>query len=90
MIDPKLNEIPVDTEPLTEEERQARIRATPARGLSINDTIAHDANLSIGGRGVDTSGVSAGAGSGADSTGTTPLADAPLGKTSTDRTKFDK
>jgi hypothetical protein len=110
MIDPKFNDIPVDTETLTEAERQARPRATPARGLSINDTIARDANLSIGGRGVDTSGVGAGAGAGAGSTyltptdegspapqvvpsgrgtGSTPLAE-PGGKTSTDRTRFDK
>ena len=44
MIDPKLNEIPVDAAPLTEEERRARAKAKPARGLSINDTVARDAN----------------------------------------------
>ena len=111
MIDPKLNEIPVDAEfedELTEEERVARARATPPRGLSVNDTIARNANLSVGARGVDTSGIAAGAGAGAGSTtltagtedspapqivpgsrgtGSTPLADSPSGKTSTDRTK---
>lgn len=112
MIDPKLNEIPVDDALLTEKERLARNRtATAAQGLSINDTIARDANLSVGGTGVDVSGVSAGAGAGAGSTyltpdpssstapqvvpgsrgsGSTPLADAPDGETSTDRTSFDK
>lgn len=112
MIDPKFNEIPPDVEladdNLTAEEREARMRQTPVRGLSINDTIARDANLSVGARGVDTSGAAAGAGAGAGSTsltpadsdspapqivpgargtGMTPLADAPSGKTSTDRTK---
>lgn len=112
MIDPKFNEIPPDTElaeeNLTEEERAIRRREPAPRGLSINDTIARDANLSVGSRGVDTSGAAAGAGAGAGSTfvtpgdndspapeivpgqrgtGMTPLADAPSGKTSTDRTK---
>ncbi len=114
MIDPKFNEIPVDDVLLTEEERLSRTAqksAVPARGLSVNDTIARDANLSVGGRGVNVSGVSAGAGAGAGSTwltpdpspsaapevvpgprgsGSTPLADAPDGETSTDRTSFDK
>jgi hypothetical protein len=72
MIDPKLNEIPVDAAPLTEEERRARAKAKPARGLSINDTVARDANMSVGARGVETSGVSAGAGAGAGSTVLTP------------------
>jgi len=111
MTDPKFNEIPVETEPLTEEERRARMKARPARGLSINDTVARDANLSVGARGVDTSGVSAGAGAGAGSTlltpaesgspapqvlppgrgtGTTANAEAPSGKSSTDRTSFDR
>jgi hypothetical protein len=80
MIDPKLNEIPVDNvtedelteEKLTEEERIARSRAAAARGLSINDTIARNANLSVGAQGVDTSGVAAGAGAGAGSTSVTP------------------
>ena len=111
MIDPKFNDIPVETEALSEEERETSRKARPAQGLSINDTIAADANLSVGARGVDTSGVSAGAGAGAGSTslsptpsaspapqivssgrgtGTTPLAEAPSGKTSTERTDFEK
>jgi hypothetical protein len=44
----------------------------PRSGLSINDTIAKDANLSVGSTGVDTSGVKAGAGAGAGSTYLTP------------------
>jgi hypothetical protein len=44
----------------------------PRSGLSINDTIAANANLSVGARGVDTSGVEAGAGAGAGSTYVTP------------------
>ena len=44
----------------------------PRTGLSINDTIAANANLSVGAKGVDTSGVEAGAGVGAGSTYVTP------------------
>jgi hypothetical protein len=40
----------------------------PRTGLSINDTVAANANLSMGARGVGTSGVEAGAGAGAGST----------------------
>jgi len=111
MIDPKFNEIPEETEGLPEPERKARTELKPRQGLSINDTIAREANLSVGGRGVDTSGVEAGAGAGAGSTfltptdegspapqivsggrttGTTALADANSGRTSTERTKFEK
>ncbi len=73
MIDPKLNEIPVEDsgEPLTEEQKRA-LAARPIRGLSINDTIAGNASLSVGARGVDTSGTSAGAGVGAGMTLVTP------------------
>ena len=70
MIDPKLNEIPVDTEnqkTLSEEELALRSKQ-PRSGLSINDTVAANANLSTGSRGVDTSGVRAGSGAGAGST----------------------
>ena len=76
MIDPKLNEIPIDPDDeianvpehqLTAEQREAQGRRNRA-GLSINDTIAGSANLSVGARGVDTSGVRAGAGAGAGST----------------------
>jgi hypothetical protein len=72
MVDPKFNEIPQEGGTITKEEREARGRAKAPRGLSINDTIARDANLSVGARGVDTSGVSAGAGAGAGSTVLTP------------------
>ena len=44
----------------------------PRAGLSINDTVAANANLSVGAKGVDTSGVAAGAGAGAGSTYVTP------------------
>ncbi len=73
MIDPKLNEIPVEgsEEALTSEQR-GRAAAKPRAGLSINDTIAGTANLSVGSRGVDTSGISSGAGVGAGMTMTTP------------------
>jgi Protein of unknown function (DUF2934) len=71
MIDPKLNEIPADAQNLSDEQRRERARR-PRSGLSINDTIAADANLSVGGHGVDTSGVVSGAGAGAGSTTLTP------------------
>jgi Protein of unknown function (DUF2934) len=72
MIDPKLNDIPVDRsraatetgEPESADAQMERLRRSRA-GLSINDTIAGDTNLSVGSRGVDTSGVAAGAGAGA-------------------------
>ena len=75
MLDPKFDKIPVDKTdniPDSEFEDKTPNRTAPARGLSINDTIARDANLSIGGKGVDTSGVAAGAGAGAGSTSLTP------------------
>jgi hypothetical protein len=71
MIDPKLNEIPPDPQDVSEQQRAERARRARA-GLSINDTVAADANLSVGGRGVDTSGVISGAGAGAGSTSLTP------------------
>jgi hypothetical protein len=82
MIDPKLNELATDAEgdladlpekSLTEEQKAERLRRARA-GLSINDTVASDANLSVGSRGVDTSGVKTGAGAGAGMTSTTPAA----------------
>jgi hypothetical protein len=82
MIDPKLNELPVDAEgdfddvpesSLTEEQKAERRRRAKA-GLSINETVARDANLSVGSRGVDSSGVESGAGAGAGLTNTTPAA----------------
>jgi Protein of unknown function (DUF2934) len=63
-------ETKVKTEDL-EERADERLRK-PRTGLSINDTIAGNANLSVGSRGVDTSGVEAGAGAGAGSTYVTP------------------
>ena len=62
MIDPKLNELPVDAEgdfadlgqgSLTEEQKGRACRRAKA-GLSINETVARDANQSVGARGVDT------------------------------------
>ena len=80
MIDPKFNELPVDTEgdfaesPATSlsEEQLPEGQKKPRQGLSINDTVAGNANLSVGSRGVDTSGASAGSGAGAGMTMTTP------------------
>lgn len=78
MIDPKFNEIDDTNQTglkkttetgLTEDTSAAD---KPRRGLSINDTIAADANLSVGSRGADTSGVRAGVGAGAGSTYVTP------------------
>ncbi|MDQ2710795.1 MAG: DUF2934 domain-containing protein [Acidobacteriota bacterium] len=76
MIDPKFNELD-ETEtgkkPLnTGLSQDTAASAKPRPGLSINDTIAADANLSVGSRGTDTSGVRAGAGAGAGSTFVTP------------------
>jgi hypothetical protein len=50
------------------QERADERSRKPRTGLSINDTVAANANLSVGARGVDTSGVEAGAGAGAGST----------------------
>lgn len=76
MIDPKLNEIPVEgrvaaDETLDEAQKSERRRGSRT-GLSISDTIAGDTTLSSGSRGVDTSGVSAGAGAGAGLSNVTP------------------
>jgi hypothetical protein len=59
MIDLKLNEIPADPGE-TEEQRIARLTGKPSRGLSIDETIAHDADLSIGAGGVTTTNVGSG------------------------------
>jgi hypothetical protein len=82
MIDPKFNELPVETadefadvpESSLTEERKAERRRRAKAGLSINETVARDANLSVGARGVDSSGVESGAGAGAGLTNTTPAA----------------
>jgi hypothetical protein len=71
MVDPKFDKIPEDLEKANQGQ-VARNRTTPTRGLGINETIARDANLSVGSKGVDTSGVAAGAGAGAGSTSLTP------------------
>lgn len=80
MIDPKLNTLPVEKEgdfedfpekTLTPAQAAERTRKNRA-GLSINDTIAATANLSVGGRGADTSGVEAGSGAGAGTTYLSP------------------
>lgn len=80
MIDPKFNALPTDAEgdfehapeeAVSGEPGTGRIRR-PRQGLSINDTIAAGPDLSVGSRGVDTSGTSAGAGAGAGTTYLTP------------------
>jgi hypothetical protein len=65
MIDPKLNEVPANPEGT---KTGKKVEGGTRAGLSIKDTVAAGANLSTGGRGVDTSGVSAGAGVGAGMT----------------------
>jgi hypothetical protein len=69
MIDAKLNELAPDAQTGKSGKKAEAVKAT---GLSIKDTVAGSANLSTGARGVDTSGVSAGAGVGAGMTYTTP------------------
>jgi hypothetical protein len=80
MTDPKLNELPLEAEGdferrpgsnLTEAEIAERRKRTRA-GLSIRDTVAGESTLSVGSRGVDTSGAEAGAGAGLGMTNTTP------------------
>jgi hypothetical protein len=56
MVDPKFNELPVPVQ----EGKKKVVGATAPRGLSINDTIAADANKSIGAAGVDTSNATTG------------------------------
>ena len=76
MIDPKLNQVPVESKKSVEdssEEANEKLRSQrPRSGLSINDTIAGGANLSVGARGVNTSGVDSGSGVGAGATNVTP------------------
>ena len=73
MIDPKLNEAAEAARPGTRAGSETPARnASPRAGLSINDTIAADANLSVGGQGADVSGVRAGAGAGAGSSHVSP------------------
>lgn len=78
MIDPKLNELPADAagdiknRRATANPEAQTAGSAPRPGLSIRDTVAGDANLSVGGRGVEVSGVSAGAGAGAGTSHLTP------------------
>lgn len=79
MIDPKLNKVPVNPADKAKgvQASEPRQSASPgarrtSEGLSINDTIAGDLNLSGGSRGVDVSGVETGSGAGAGSTSTSP------------------
>jgi hypothetical protein len=75
MLDPKLNELPADAQGDIKKRgssKQSASRGKAPQGLSINDTIARDANLSVGSRGADFSGVESGAGAGAGMTSTTP------------------
>lgn len=71
MIDAKLNELVPDAD-AAKSGRKVEGENRPGSGLSIKDTVAGNANLSTGARGVETSGVSAGAGVGAGMTYTTP------------------
>src|SRR3954452_7875244 len=66
MIDAKLNELAPETE--SNKSGKKVEGGTKTGGLSVKDTVAGAANLSTGARGVDTSGVSAGAGVGAGMT----------------------
>ena len=75
MIDPKLNEVPAggDAKPASTRNRPedvANLRRASSN-VTLDDTVAANANLSVGGKGVDTSGVSAGAGAGAGMTAQT-------------------
>lgn len=80
MIDPKFNKLPEKSQDEVEEasngdslvEPETPNRQHRRRGLSVNDTVAANANLSVGSRGVDVSGVKSGAGAGAGMTTTTP------------------
>ena len=80
MIDPKLNKLTDDSKLARDERSTANTEepvaaggaTKPRAGYSVNDTVASDANLSVGSRGTDTSGVRAGAGAGAGGTSLTP------------------
>ena len=80
MIDPKLDKLPAERADQAKQsaatsisEDQARTGQERARqGLSIQDTVAGDTTLSVGGRGVDTSGVGAGSGAGSGSINVSP------------------
>ena len=72
MIDAKLNELVPETEGTKSGKKVEGGNRSASSGLSIKDTVAGPANLSVGARGVETSGTSAGAGVGAGMTYTTP------------------
>lgn len=69
MIDPKLNATPSPESAGAAKDKEALARLQKvSAGLSVKDTVSANADLSTGGRGVDTSGVSAGSGAGAGMT----------------------
>lgn len=74
MIDLKLNELPVDAAGDFDDVPEESLTERANAGLSINETVARDANLSVGSRGTDTSGVESGAGAGAGLTHETTAA----------------
>ncbi len=75
LIDPKLDQIPAEKVELTAAEREKQLHQKPIRGLSINDTIAHNADHSVGARGVSTSQVESGEPVHTDTTNGTPSDD---------------
>jgi hypothetical protein len=79
LIDPHFDKIPADEVSLTETERAALLHGQPSRGLSINDTIARDANLSIGSTGVSTSGIPSGVSPEEQISDTPTVDDSPVG-----------
>lgn len=75
MFDPKFNEIPAEDQGDTESSTSTALRrggAQPRRGLNITETVAGDTMLSVGGQGVNVSGVQSGAGAGAGASTVTP------------------
>jgi hypothetical protein len=56
MIDLKLDVLPIEQEGDFEDRHVKPGSAVLRKGLSIDDTIAHDADHSVGGRGVETAG----------------------------------
>lgn len=78
MIDPKLNEIPVTSSALTAKSDKATepVARQGREGLSIRDTVAGDTLMSVGARGVDTSGLRTGTGAGGGTSFVTPTTDA--------------
>jgi hypothetical protein len=56
MIDLKLDVLPIDQEGDFKDRHEKQGSTVLRRGLNIDDTIAHDADHSVGGRGVETAG----------------------------------